>query len=318
MFKYLLKLIIPKTLNFLPALAAAAPFVAAGANYFGQKETNKTNWDISNQTNAANAANTAAANAAASQEADKNRQFQDTQRSTAYQAATADLRKAGLNPALAYQQGGAQAMSGAPAPVQAARNESVRMEANRIDGNSLQAGISSAFQAKMAQQQFKQTELMNQEALRTQATQQASNLASASQAAAQAEKTKQDKINSIAQLALSTKDQTLKQTALNQTLKNQQEQARLTNLQGHSVSARLGSIQSESDWAKAQTDNSLENKGWLIPMNRALDTTGRIMSGINSAMNVADWFRPKSTSTTDRIHPKTGEIHSTTKTTRRR
>ena len=53
------------------------------------------------------------ANAFSASEAQKNRDWYDLQRSTSYQTAVQDLRAAGLNPALAYAQGGAASSSGA-------------------------------------------------------------------------------------------------------------------------------------------------------------------------------------------------------------
>lgn len=81
----------------LPLLAAAIPAAVNGiASYLGGREQNISN----------------------AQQADKQMRFQERMSNTQYQRGVQDMRAAGLNPALAYQQGGASSPSGASATMQ--------------------------------------------------------------------------------------------------------------------------------------------------------------------------------------------------------
>lgn len=96
--------------------AGIAAAGAAAANAIGQAKANKTNREIAREQMA----------------------FQERMSSSAYQRAVADMRAAGLNPALAYQQGGASSPSGA---------------GTRVDSVTGQAS-SSAISAAMMKQQL--------------------------------------------------------------------------------------------------------------------------------------------------------------------
>jgi hypothetical protein len=101
--------------------------IGAGLGFVGQQQTNQKNWDI------AQAANAASAEQAATQMA-----FQERMRKTQYQTAVEDMKAAGLNPMLAYTQGGAGTPTGAMGSVSTATMK-----------NALGAGVTGYQQMSM-------------------------------------------------------------------------------------------------------------------------------------------------------------------------
>lgn len=100
------------------ALAAAPAIIGGAASIFGARNANK----------------------ARRKEGKKNRAFQERMRNTQWQAGVADMEKAGLNPALAYNQGGAASPSG-----------SLPSQEDEISG-----GVTSAMEAKRLTADLKQ------------------------------------------------------------------------------------------------------------------------------------------------------------------
>ena len=105
------------SMNWGNALGAAASLGSGVLGYVGQRD----------------------ANAANAQQAQKQMDFQANQSGTSWQRGVADMQAAGLNPMLAYSQGGASSMGGSTA----------RME------NTLEPAVSSARQTAFVNQQLR-------------------------------------------------------------------------------------------------------------------------------------------------------------------
>lgn len=109
-------------------------------------------------TNSANAQQVAATNEFNANQAQLSRDFTERMSNTAYQRATSDMRAAGLNPALAYQQGAASTPSGATAS-----GSPARMERNNLS-EAVTSGLNSALSAAQAHANIQNTQMQTERA----------------------------------------------------------------------------------------------------------------------------------------------------------
>lgn len=121
-----------------PALVAAGAQVAGGLiSSSGQQNANAANVAMARETNNFNAF-----------EAQKNRDWQERMSNTSWQRGVADMRAAGLNPALAYQQGGAGTPSGGSASGVSTRLDNARAPIGSAIANGISTAVDVANQVK--------------------------------------------------------------------------------------------------------------------------------------------------------------------------
>lgn len=141
----------------------AASILGAGSGLIGTYMTNEANKE---QVAAANNANMGIA--------DRQMAFQERMSNSAYQRATTDMKAAGINPMMAFSQGGASTPQGAGATMQAARVE-----------DALGKGVGSAMEALRVKKELAAADSqidLNKAVAKTQETQQEANVMTAKQA----------------------------------------------------------------------------------------------------------------------------------------
>lgn len=125
----------------------AAPLIGAVGSFLGQTSANNANSALMNQGNAFNEA-----------QSEKQMAFQRDMRATQYQTAVEDLKAAGLNPMLAYTQGGAGTPTGSSASsVSPPKVESALGNAANSAATTAMA-LNNVMQNKLIQSQINKTD----------------------------------------------------------------------------------------------------------------------------------------------------------------
>lgn len=125
--------------------------IPAVASLAGGMMANKSNEENAENTTEFNSAEAARNRNFTADQAKQQMQFQERMSNTAYQRATGDMKAAGLNPMLAYSQGGASSPSGASGSGTAATGVTPDVK------DVISPAVASAQQARMQQAQIENT-----------------------------------------------------------------------------------------------------------------------------------------------------------------